>query len=69
MGAIPNVISYSAAISACEKGGQWQQTSLLLVDMGMAGVSLDVVSLIAAMSACEKGGQWQHALSLMGHKS
>ncbi|CAK9101579.1 unnamed protein product [Durusdinium trenchii] len=45
----PTVISYSAAISACEKGGQWQQ-------------ALEFYN--AAISACEKCGQWQHALKL-----
>ena len=59
VGVTPNVISFNAAISACEKGGQWQQTSLLLVDMGMAGVTLEVISFTAAISACEKGEQWQ----------
>ncbi|CAK9042224.1 unnamed protein product [Durusdinium trenchii] len=47
----PDVISYSAAISACEKGGQWQQAFKLF-------------EAIAAISACEKGGQWQQAFKL-----
>ena len=32
-GLAPNVISYSAAISACEKGGQWQRALSLLRSM------------------------------------
>ena len=60
-----NVITFSAAMSACEKGGQWQHALLLLKDMGCAHVAADVISFSAAMSACEKGGQWQHALLLL----
>ena len=58
------MISFSAAISACEKGGQWQRVLSLLEDICRAGKALDVISFSTAISACEKGGQWQHALSL-----
>ena len=34
-----NMISFSAAISACEKGGQWQQSSTLLHKMREAGMA------------------------------
>jgi pentatricopeptide repeat protein len=61
----PNVISFSAAISACEKGGQWQRALALLDEMRAKGVAPDVISFSAAISACEKGGQWQRALALL----
>ena len=57
-GVTRDVISFSAAISACEKGGRWEQALSLLKEMLDAGVALDVISFSAAMSACEKGGQW-----------
>ena len=57
----PNVISYSAAISACEKGGRWEQAVSLLDEMREAGVLPNVVSFNAAISACEKGGRWERA--------
>ena len=69
------MISFSVAISACEKGGQWQRALALFGDMRKvgvtrrlgsvcrAGVTPSVISFSAAISACEKGGQWQHALS------
>ena len=60
----PNVISYSAAISACEKGGQWQEALTLFEVMFKAKVQPNVFSYSAAISACEKGGQWQEALTL-----
>ncbi len=53
----PNVISYSAATSACEKGGQWQRALELLEGMSRRALRPDVISYSAAMSACEKGGQ------------
>ena len=64
-GVTRNVISFNAAISACEKGGQWQRALSLLDDMCKAGVTMNVISFSAAISACEKGGQWQRALCLL----
>ena len=36
-GVTRNVISFHAAISACEEGGQWQQALSLLAEMQDAG--------------------------------
>ena len=58
-GLTPNAISYSAAISACEKGQQWQRALELLEEMKAAGVAPNVISYNAAISACEKGQQLQ----------
>ena len=52
-----NVITISAAISACEKGSQWPTALRLLA----ASMEKNVISYSAAMSACAKGMQWQHA--------
>ncbi|CAE8597308.1 unnamed protein product [Polarella glacialis] len=60
-----NVFHCSAAISACEKGGQWQLALSLLRTMPDMRVTPNEVSYSAAISACEKGGQWQLALSLL----
>ena len=60
-----NVISYSAAISACEKGGQWQHALALLQTMCNGRVWPDTVSYGAAISACEKGKRWELALELL----
>ena len=38
-GVTGNVIGFNAAISACEKGGQWQQALPLLDELHMAGVT------------------------------
>jgi pentatricopeptide repeat domain-containing protein 1 len=55
----PDNITYSSAISACEKGGQWQQALALLDQMPEKGVTANVITCNAAISACEKGGKWR----------
>jgi pentatricopeptide repeat protein len=59
-----NTISFNAAISACEKGDEWQRALGLLESMGKDIVKLSTVSYSAAISACGKGDAWQHALAL-----
>ena len=59
------MIIFSAAISACEKGGQWERALSLLDEMRESGVTPNVFSFNAAISACEKGGQVERALSLL----
>ncbi|CAK0789332.1 unnamed protein product [Prorocentrum cordatum] len=62
----PDVISYNAGMSACEKGEQWQRALSLLSEMIEAKSEPDVIiSYSAGISACEKGEQWQRALSLL----
>ena len=46
---VPNVISYSAAISACEKGEQWQEALGLLAKMQKGEWVLKVISHSAAI--------------------
>eukprot|EP00973_Karenia_brevis_P070722 9830868-Karenia_brevis.AAC.1 len=53
------VVNFSAAISTCEKGRQWQFVTLQVSEIRKEGVSINVVSFNAAISACEKGGQLQ----------
>ena len=59
------MISYNAAISPCEKGGQWQKALALLWEMPEKQLEPVVISYSAAISACEKGEQWQQALALL----
>ena len=59
---VPNVITYFAAISACEKGGEWQQALGLLAVTQTADLVPNIITYNAAISACAKGQQWQQAL-------
>lgn len=59
-----NLFSYSAGISALEKGGQWQRALELFEFIPDANTSPKVIIYNAAITACEKGGQWQRALEL-----
>jgi len=50
-----DTITFSAAVNACEKGGQCDQV------LTSAQVGLNIITYHAAVSACEKGGQWYQA--------
>ena len=52
--AIPNIVTYNAAISACEKGFEWHHAFVLLAALGNANLRPDNPSYSAAMSAREE---------------
>ena len=54
----PNSISSTAALSACERGRQWNLAVLVFEDMLQQG-SVNEICLGAAMLACEKASKWQ----------
>ena len=54
---VPNVVSWSATIGACEKGKQWEGALGLLQEMVHQLLTPDVVSCSAAISACEQSKQ------------
>ena len=58
------VVSFSAAISACENGVQWEQALSLLHKMRAAGTTANVVSHSAATAGCDEGDQCQQALTV-----
>eukprot|EP00438_Fugacium_kawagutii_P026255 Skav215651 [mRNA] locus=scaffold1588:107069:118209:+ [translate_table: standard] len=67
----PDAISYSAAISALEKGhleatsegprNEWALALSFFAAMGRAELRPDVICCNAAISACEKQGHWEEA--------
>ena len=59
---MPDVMSYSAAISACENGKQWEEACALLQEMLHRSLTTGVVGHSAALSACEKAKHWDQAL-------
>ena len=61
----PNVVSYSSAISACEKKGKWQEALHLLQFMQSKAVHPNDITCNSAISACELAGKWQIALIIL----
>ncbi|CAE7150636.1 unnamed protein product [Symbiodinium necroappetens] len=59
------VITYNAAISACEKGSQWPLAIALLAELPQVALDHDVISFNAAISACGRGSQWAVAAALL----
>lgn len=55
----------SAAMTACDAAGEWEEALSLFEEMQMAGTPMDAVTYCAAMNACGTGGQWERALSLL----
>ena len=54
-GLMPGDTAYSAAISACEKGPEKQQDTMLLNQIHHRGLMPGDTAYSAAVSACEKG--------------
>merc|ERR1712048_7946 len=54
-GLLPDVITYSAAVSACEKGQKPQQALHLLQELPFRGLLPDMITYNAAILACGKG--------------
>lgn len=64
-GIAPNYVTFSAAVSACGKVGQWRAALSLLGRMRAANCHPNVTTYTAAIDACGKGGQWQRAQGLL----
>eukprot|EP00930_Biecheleria_cincta_P099436 TRINITY_DN9105_c0_g1_i5.p1 TRINITY_DN9105_c0_g1~~TRINITY_DN9105_c0_g1_i5.p1 ORF type:complete len:111 (-),score=23.16 TRINITY_DN9105_c0_g1_i5:396-728(-) len=55
-----NTLTYNAAISACEKSGEWEKALQLSRKMLQSTVDLDVATFRAAIGACEQAGaNWE----------
>jgi len=61
---VQDVIAYSAAVSACEKGRQRRQ-AVHLVQKVQRHAVLGVIACAAAIRACESGQQPQQVLPLL----
>ena len=57
-GMTAKVISCIMLISACEKGGQWEQSLVLPHKMRETGMTVELMSFNVALSSYEEGGQW-----------
>ena len=63
-GVPPTLQTYSAAISACEKGEQARPALGLLERMKNAKIEPDIIVYSAAICACGKTGLWEPAVKL-----
>ena len=59
------MISFSACISACEKGKQWEQALELLETMPRLQVEANIITFNAVLSALEKAALWRVALDFL----
>eukprot|EP00546_Thalassionema_frauenfeldii_P019783 CAMPEP_0178903362 /NCGR_PEP_ID=MMETSP0786-20121207/5115_1 /TAXON_ID=186022 /ORGANISM="Thalassionema frauenfeldii, Strain CCMP 1798" /LENGTH=660 /DNA_ID=CAMNT_0020574725 /DNA_START=191 /DNA_END=2173 /DNA_ORIENTATION=+ len=58
----PDGVAYRLAISACARGGNWQQGIELLEEMPERN---DVMAYTAAITGCEYAGEWRQAFALL----
>jgi len=58
---LPNLITYNAAISACEKGRQPQQALKLLQEMHLRGLEPDLITCNALVRTYEGVNEAQQA--------
>lgn len=61
-----DIISYNAAISACEFSAPLSLSLSLLHEALHLRLPVNVITCSAAISACEKASAWREALGLLG---
>eukprot|EP00929_Paragymnodinium_shiwhaense_P089384 TRINITY_DN49538_c0_g1_i1.p1 TRINITY_DN49538_c0_g1~~TRINITY_DN49538_c0_g1_i1.p1 ORF type:complete len:539 (-),score=120.02 TRINITY_DN49538_c0_g1_i1:103-1509(-) len=61
----PNVITYNAVMSSCEKLGLWSQGLNLLDAFARSSLTADCVTFTSAINACQKIGLWDTATLLL----
>ena len=54
-GITPDVSSFNALMSACEKRGQWEKVIALFYEMKRQAIVPDAKSFSVTLSACEQG--------------
>lgn len=68
-GIAPDVFTFSTAITACGRAGQWKLALSLLDEMAQGEaedqLAPDVVAINSAISACGRAGQWEIAVELL----
>lgn len=55
----PSVVSYTAAMSACQGAQHWHHTAALFDAMGRRTVQPNAISFSAIVASCEAGWRWQ----------
>ena len=63
-GGFCNVITFNAAISACEKSGEVKIALASLRELQMLHFQADLISYSASIGACDRTSSWRKALNL-----
>jgi len=61
----PDAVAYRLAISACARGGAWQDAIRLLHEYCQEFEGGDVMAYTAAINGCEYAGEWKQAFVLL----
>jgi pentatricopeptide repeat domain-containing protein 1 len=62
----PDAVAYRCAITACARGGEWEEGIRLLEECkSVTGTAPNVVAYTAAITGCEYAGEWIHAFRLL----
>ena len=61
----PNLLCYTAALSACSRSGQWAAALRLWNQMDERNVSADSVCIVEVLEACASAGEWQAGLQVV----
>jgi len=62
----PDAVAYRCAISACARGGAWQEGIRLLQECkAVTGIPANTIAYTAAITGCEYAGEWKEAFFLL----
>lgn len=62
----PDAVAYRCAITACARGGAWEEGIRLLDECkSVTGTPANVVAYTAAITGCEYAGKWKEAFYLL----
>ena len=62
---VPDMVSYNAAVSACEKGRQWEWSLALMSEAVGERLTPNVITLSATITACEKAGLMPNSVRVL----
>jgi pentatricopeptide repeat protein len=71
IGVVPDMISYTSAMDACGRGGDWRGALNLLETIereqnrGERGLRANLITYTVVMKACAQAGQWQPCIALL----
>ncbi|CAJ1365244.1 unnamed protein product, partial [Effrenium voratum] len=61
----PDIITFSAVISACEADGEWSYALYTLQEMVSRHISPNIIACNACIAACAAAGRWKEATRLL----